>query len=124
MGYKVGPAKRNIEEIYVEDMLDRVKGRFAVIVPMRLSISSIRQDLELREKISESGRLKAVVSLPAGFLVGTAIYTQALVFDSVDAKHESISFLDLRDKEYIEVGKSGRKLVNLNLKAKTELEKS
>lgn len=123
MGYKVGPAKRNIEEIYVEDMLDRVKGRFAVIVPMRLSISSIRQDLELREKISESGRLKAVVSLPAGFLVGTAIYTQALVFDSVDAKHESISFLDLRDKEYIEVGKSGRKLVNLNLKAKTELEK-
>lgn len=123
IAYKVGPTKRNVEVIYVEDMLNRVKGRFAVIVPMRLSISSLRQDLELREKISESCRLKAVISLPAGFLVGTAIYTQALVFDSADAKHECISFLDLRDKDYIEVGKSGRKLVNLNLKAKTELEK-
>ena len=123
IAYKVGPAKRNVEDIYVEEMLNRVKGHFAVIVPMRLSISSLRQDLELREKITESNRLKAVISLPAGFLVGTAIYTQALVFDAVDSQHESVSFLDLRDKDYIEVGKSGRKLVNLNLKAKEEIEK-
>lgn len=123
IAYKVGPAKRNVEDIYVEEMLNRVKGRFAVIVPMRLSISSIRQDLVLREKITESKRLKAVISLPAGFLVGTAIYTQALVFDSADSNHESVSFLDLKSKVYIEEGKSGRKLVNLNLKAKTELEK-
>lgn len=123
IGSKVGPTKRNVEDIYFENMLNRVNGRFAVIVPMRLSISSLRQDLELRDKISASKRLKAVISLPAGFLVGTAIYTQALVFDAVNSHHESVSFLDLRDKDYIEVGKSGRKLVNLNLKAKTELEK-
>lgn len=123
IAYKVGPTKRNVEDIYVEEMLNRVKGRFAVIVPMRLSISSIRQDLELREKITDSKRLKAVISLPAGFLVGTAIYTQALVFDAADSNHESVSFLDLKSKDYIEEGKSGRKLVNLNLKAKTELEK-
>ena len=123
IAYKVGPTKRNVEDIYVEDMLNRVKGRFAVIVPMRLSISSIRQDLELRQKITDSKRLKTVISLPAGFLVGTAIYTQALVFDAADSNHESVSFLDLRDREYFEVGKSGRKLVNLNLKAKEEIEK-
>lgn len=122
IAYKVGPAKRNVEDIYVEEMLNRVKGRFAVIVPMRLSISSIRQELELREKITESKRLKAVISLPAGFLVGTAIYTQALVFDAVTSQHESVSFLDLKSKDYIEEGKSGRKLVNLNLKAKDEIE--
>lgn len=122
IAYKVGSAKRNVEDIYVEEMLNRVKGRFAVIVPMRLSISSIRQDLVLREKITESKRLKAVISLPAGFLVGTAIYTQALVFDSADSNHESVSFLDLKSKDYIEEGKSGRKLVNLNLKAKDEIE--
>lgn len=122
IAYKVGPAKRNVEGIYVKDMLNRVKGRFAVIVPMRLSISSLRQDLELREKITESKRLKAVISLPAGFLVGTAIYTQALVFDADNSQHESVSFLDLRDREYIEAGKSGRKLVNLNLKARAEIE--
>lgn len=123
IAYKVGPAKRNVEDIYVEDMLNRVKGRFAVIVPMRLSISSLRQDLELREKITESKRLKAVISLPAGFLVGTAIYTQALVFDADDSIHEDVSFLDLKSKDYIEEGKSGRKLVNLNFKAKDEIEK-
>lgn len=123
IAYKVGPAKRNVEDIYVEDMLNRVKGRFAVIVPMRLSISSLRHDLELREKITESKRLKAVISLPAGFLVGTAIYTQALVFDADDSIHEDVSFLDLKSKDYIEEGKSGRKLVNLNLKAKEESEK-
>lgn len=122
IAYKVGSAKRNVEDIYVEEMLNRVKGRFAVIVPMRLSISSIRQDLVLREKITESKRLKAVISLPAGFLVGTAIYTQALVFDSADSNYESVSFLDLKSKDYIEEGKSGRKLVNLNLKAKDEIE--
>lgn len=122
IAYKVGPAKRNVEGIYVEDMLNRVKGRFAVIVPMRLSISSLRQDLELREKITESKRLKAVISLPAGFLVGTAIYTQALVFDAVDSQNERVSFLDLKSKDYIEDGKSGRKLVNLNLKARAEIE--
>lgn len=122
IAYKVGSAKRNVEDIYVEEMLNRVKGRFAVIVPMRLSISSIRQDLVLREKITESKRLKAVISLPAGFLVGTAIYTQALVFDSADSNHESVSFIDLKSKDYIEEGKSGRKLVNLNLKAKDEIE--
>lgn len=124
IAYKVGPTKRNVEDIYVEEMLNRVKGRFAVIVPMRLSISSLRQDLELREKITESKRLKAVISLPAGFLVGTAIYTQALVFDAADSQHESVSFLDLKSKDYIEDGKSGRKLVNLNLKAKGEIEKA
>lgn len=123
IAYKVGPAKRNVEDIYVEDMLNRVKGRFAVIVPMRLSISSLRHDLELREKITESKRLKAVISLPAGFLVGTAIYTQALVFDADDSIHEDVSFLDLKSKDYIEEGKSGRKLVNLNFKAKDEIEK-
>lgn len=123
IAYKVGPTKRNVEDIYVEEMLNRVKGRFAVIVPMRLSISSLRQDLELREKITESKRLKAVISLPAGFLVGTAIYTQSLVFDDVDSQHERVSFLDLKSKDYIEEGKSGRKLVNLNLKAKEEIEK-
>lgn len=123
IAYKVGPAKRNVEDIYVEEMLNRVKGRFAVIVPMRLSISSLRQDLELREKITESKRLKAVISLPAGFLVGTAIYTQALVFDAVDSQNERVSFLDLKSKDYIEDGKSGRKLVNLNIKSKEEIEK-
>lgn len=79
MGLKVGPTKRFVDAMFVEDMLNRVNGRFAVIVPMRLSIGGLRQELELREKISDSGRLKAVISLPAGFLVGTAIYTQALV---------------------------------------------
>lgn len=79
MGFKVGPTKRFVDAMFVEDMLNRVNGRFAVIVPMRLSIGGLRQELELREKISDSGRLKAVISLPAGFLVGTAIYTQALV---------------------------------------------
>lgn len=122
MGFKVGPTKRFVDAMFVEDMLNRVNGRFAVIVPMRLSISSIRQELELREKITESKRLKAVISLPAGFLVGTAIYTQALVFDAVTSQHESVSFLDLKSKDYIEEGKSGRKLVNLNLKAKDEIE--
>ena len=122
MGFKVGPTKRFVDAMFVEDMLNRVNGRFAVIVPMRLSIGGLRQELELREKISDSGRLKAVISLPAGFLVGTAIYTQALVFDADNSQHESVSFLDLRDREYIEAGKSGRKLVNLNLKARAEIE--
>lgn len=122
MGFKVGPTKRFVDAMFVEDMLNRVNGRFAVIVPMRLSIGGLRQELELREKISDSGRLKAVISLPAGFLVGTAIYTQALVFDADNSQHERVSFLDLRDREYIEAGKSGRKLVNLNLKARAEIE--
>lgn len=122
MGFKVGPTKRFVDAMFVEDMLNSVNGRFAVIVPMRLSIGGLRQELELREKISDSGRLKAVISLPAGFLVGTAIYTQALVFDADNSQHESVSFLDLRDREYIEAGKSGRKLVNLNLKARAEIE--
>ena len=88
-----------------------------------MSISSLRQDLELREKITESKRLKAVISLPAGFLVGTAIYTLALVFDAVDSHNERVSFLALKSKDYIEDGKSGRKRVNLNLKSKEEIEK-
>ena len=45
-----------------------------------------------------------------------------MVFDAVDSQNERVSFLDLKSKDYIEDGKSGRKLVNLNLKARAEIE--
>lgn len=119
---RVGFPKRNVDEIYIEDMLDRVKGRFAVIVPTRFAFLNNRQTIELKEKIFSTGRLKTVISLPAGFLVGTHVISLALVFDSKDSNHNDVSFLDLSSKDYVEAGRSGRGLVNLNQKAKTELE--
>lgn len=119
---RVGFPKRNVDEIYIEDMLDRVKGRFAVIVPTRFAFLNNRQTIELKEKIFSTRRLKTVISLPAGFLVGTHVFSLALVFDSKDSNHSDVSFLDLSSKDYVEAGRSGRGLVNLNQKAKTELE--
>lgn len=104
-------------------MYEKVKGRFVAIVSLNFGIGSLQQDKKLREKVLSSGRLKAVLSLPTGFLAGTSIYTIALVFDEDGIKHDKISFLDLKEKEYIEEGRAGRKLTPLNQHAQSEIEK-
>lgn len=116
-------SNRSLDQEYVEDMYEKVKGRFVAIVSLNFGIGSLQQDKKLREKVLSSGRLKAVLSLPTGFLAGTSIYTIALVFDEDGIKHDKISFLDLKEKEYIEEGRAGRKLTPLNQHAQSEIEK-
>lgn len=116
-------SNRSLDQEYVEDMYEKVKGRFIVIVSLNFGIGGLQQDKKLREKVLSTGRLKAVLSLPTGFLAGTSVYTIALVFDEDGIKHNKISFLDLKEKEYIEEGRAGRKFTPLNQHAQSEIEK-
>lgn len=122
MGVRLENRKQNLEDIYIEDMLDSIQGRFSVIAPQRISFANNAQTHDLRKKIVSSKRLKAIIRLPSGFLVGTSISPIALVFESQDVSSEIVSFLDLNSKEYIENGKSGRKFAQLNQKAQDEIE--
>lgn len=116
-------SNRSLDQEYVEDMYEKVKGRFVAIVSLNFGIGSLQLDKKLREKVLSSGRLKAVLSLPTGFLAGTSVYTIALAFDEDGIKHNKISFLDLKEKEYIEEGRVGRKFTPLNQHAQSEIEK-
>ena len=79
---------KSIEIALIEEMFNKVSGRFAVVVPINYGSSSINSVMQNRKMNVESGRLKAVIFLPGGFLVGSLVSTLILLFDKKNANHQ------------------------------------
>lgn len=73
------------------------QGKAVVTVPSRVLFSQSRVDRKLRERLVESGVIKAVVSLAPRLLHNTSIPIHLLIFDN-SKNHNSIRFIDASDK--------------------------
>ena len=102
-------------------MFNKVSGRFAVVVPINYGSSSINSVMQNRKMNVESGRLKAVIFLPGGFLVGSLVSTLILLFDKKNANHQQISLIDLNKDICLDKAKSGRQRIALTQYAKEQV---
>lgn len=122
MGYRLDNGTyKPVEIALIDDMVNKVSGRFAVVVPANYGTASMHNFLQSRRTIVESGRLKATILLPGGFLVGSLISTLILLFDKKGADHQQISLIDLTKDACLDKAKSGRQRIALNENAKDQV---
>lgn len=76
----------------IEHLLAQTKSVVVVAVPFSF-LQGLGSDKALRERLVEEGRVRAVLSLPAGLLLGTAIQVAVLVLD-LQGSHQSIRFVN------------------------------
>lgn len=111
----IGNAKYGrAEEFVLDDMFTKVKGRFACIVLMRFAFDSRPKAKILREKFVNSGRLKAVIKLPAGFIPVAMVNMIALLFDEQGSDHKSVAMINLADDKFKDANLSVRRAFVLN----------
>lgn len=122
MGYRLDNGTyKPVEVALIDDMVNKVSGRFAVVVPVNYGTASMHSFLQNRRTIVESGRLKATILLPGGFLVGSLVNTLILLFDKKNANHQQISLIDLTKDVCLDKAKSGRQRIALNEYAKNQV---
>lgn len=106
--------KRKFYELVVDDMREKVKGRFAVLVPIGYTFSNNPRIIKHHKEILSEGRLKAVVKLPSGFLMDTRINIVAMLFDEDGVYNSNILFSDLSMEDCIDKASSSRFQVKIN----------
>ena len=96
----------------VQHLLAQSRKRAVVAVPHSL-LQGLGSDRALRQKIVDSGRLHAVVSLPPGLIFGTAIQIAVLVLGPAGAS-DGVRFVDASGDDFRESASRTRTtLVNI-----------
>lgn len=121
--FKVNDETKFVETACIDNMLKKVKGRFATIIVSGHVFSGNPVSQGKLEKYVKSGRLKAVVELPSGFLRGTNVFTVILFFDDETSKHNSVTMLSLANGICYETKRTGRQKTFINHYGCDELKK-
>ncbi len=96
MGLKLNVAGSQMagESLVIQKMLSAVKGRFVVFVHTGYLFSGGAVQ-DFRKRITDNGRLKAVIALPARMCPYTSLNLAALLFESEDKRNDRIMMADL-----------------------------
>lgn len=114
LAMRLGSSGDTFEMKLMEDMLERISGRFCVISFSGLSNSSSRRTIDFRKKIIKSGRLLAIAELPSGFIPTTGVSCTAWFFDCEQKEQKQVSFVDISRPECKDTKNSGRFLFEFN----------
>lgn len=114
LNMKIGKAFDTLEIKLIEDLLERISGRFCVITVAGISTSSVKRHIELKKKIINSHKLQAVVELPGGFIPFSGVSCLAWFFDCSRDNSKNIALIDLSSSECKDQKNSGRTLFEFN----------
>ena len=103
-----------LEMKLIEELLEKVSGRFCVVTIVGLSNTSSPRYIDFREKILKTCKLQSVVELPGGFVPFSGVCCLAWFFDCGKENKDIISFIDLSRAECKDQKNSGRTQFEFN----------
>lgn len=115
--------KQQFEIKVLEDMLSKVDGRFAIILPLNFA-TAIGKYKAKRTEVIKNSRLNAVIKLPNNFLTGTACICTILLFEPRDSKKKEILMMDISSQECREKAYSTNRKAIINKETLDEIEQA